>query len=125
MTVPSPTQQQVEHWLKRQQAQAELNRSLTSAARAILDKIVSLLVQKYGVRRIILFGSLARGQFDADSDIDLAVEGLAKSDYFAALSATSDLADRWVDIKPLEELEEHFKERVLATGECLYAQDKQ
>jgi uncharacterized protein len=125
MTAQIPTPQQVEHWLKRQQAQKELNQSLAREARVLLDRIVTLLVQKYGVRRIILFGSLARGRFDAESDIDLAVEGLAKEDYFTALAAASDLADRWVDLKPLEELEDHFKQRVLATGECIYAQDEQ
>ena len=33
------------------------------------------LAEKYGVKKVILFGSRARGDFRKTSDIDLAVEG--------------------------------------------------
>lgn len=33
------------------------------------------LAQKYGIEKVILFGSRARGDFRRTSDIDLAVEG--------------------------------------------------
>lgn len=36
------------------------------------------------VRRVILFGSTARGAFGAGSDIDLAVEGLEPASFFRA-----------------------------------------
>ena len=33
------------------------------------------LAQKYGIQKVILFGSRARGDYRKDSDIDLAVSG--------------------------------------------------
>ena len=124
MTSPTPTQQHIDYWLKRQREQQASDQSLADEARMLLNQIVSLLVNEYGARRIILFGSLARRRFAADSDIDLAVEGLDRGRYFEALAAASRLAQRWVDLKPLEDLDEHFKQRVLATGECIYAQQE-
>ena len=40
----------------------------------VLDEIISLAV-KYGVKRVELFGSRARGDYKRASDIDLAVRG--------------------------------------------------
>lgn len=40
----------------------------------VLEEILQL-ARKYDVRKVILFGSRARGDFSRTSDIDLAVEG--------------------------------------------------
>jgi predicted nucleotidyltransferase len=96
---------------------------LAQQTRADLQPIVDVLVRQFGAIRIILFGSLARGRFAPDSDIDLAVEGIAPEHYFAALAAINRLTRRWVDLKPLEDLDPHFRQRVLTTGECIYARD--
>jgi predicted nucleotidyltransferase len=46
-----------------------------------------LLKEKYQVSRVRIFGSAIQSyQFHQDSDIDLAVEGLAISDYWDALA---------------------------------------
>jgi predicted nucleotidyltransferase len=86
-------------------------------------QMVDTLVKDFGATQIILFGSLAWGRFAANSNIDLAVEGISPEHFFTALAAVSRLTDRWVELKPLEALEPHFHQRVLATGEVLYAQD--
>lgn len=108
------------YWKKRRAQQAAQNQKLANQARSDVDIIVEMLVSKFGVRRVILFGSLVRGGFSETSDIDLAVEGLRKKDYFLALAEANDLTRRWVDLKPLEDLEPHFGDRVLQTGECVY-----
>lgn len=41
---------------------------------AVLEQIRSH-AKKYGIKKVILFGSRARGNFHRDSDIDLAVSG--------------------------------------------------
>lgn len=41
---------------------------------AVLEEIQSL-AREYGVEKVILFGSRARGDFHRTSDIDLAVQG--------------------------------------------------
>lgn len=54
---------------------------LMAAAR----QAAALLKHRFGVHRVILFGSLADSDwFSVDSDIDMAVEGLAPGDYWEA-----------------------------------------
>ncbi|EKD06828.1 MAG: nucleotidyltransferase domain-containing protein [Limnospira sp. PMC 1291.21] len=108
------------YWKQRMTQQAAQNKKLVNQARSDVDTIVEMLVSQFGVRRVILFGSLVRGRFRETSDIDLAVEGLRKKDYFLAVAEANDLTRRWVDLKPFEDLEPHFRDRVLQTGECVY-----
>lgn len=46
---------------------------MNSQIRIISDKIISI-AKKHGVKRIALFGSIVRDQFDEKSDIDILVE---------------------------------------------------
>lgn len=75
----------------------------------------------YGVHQVYLIGSMADGQaggFHAQSDIDLAVEGLRPSCYFRAL------AELWrrlpagleLDLIPLEYAHPTLRERALREG---------
>lgn len=48
---------------------------LASGIKSELFHELILLAQKYHIKRLILFGSRARGDFQAVSDIDLAVSG--------------------------------------------------
>ena len=107
------------YWQQRRAAQQELSQRLARQARMDVTRIAAVLRQQFGVRRIILFGSLAERRFAPGSDIDLAVEGLAKADLFAALAQVNELSRFQVDLKPLEELEPHFRRKVLTTGEEL------
>jgi predicted nucleotidyltransferase len=110
----------VAYWKRRRADQLAANQRLAERARADLAHIVIVLADRYPIRRIVLFGSLAHGDFAPGSDIDLAVEGLPPGDYFTALAEVNRLTSFWVDLKPLEELVPHFKDRILATGECVY-----
>ena len=76
-----------------------------------------MLRREFAATRVVLFGSLAQGRFLPDSDIDLAVSGLPVADFFAALAQAGKLSEFPVDLKPLEDLDPHFKARILATGE--------
>lgn len=109
----------VTYWRQRRADQAEISQRLARQARMDVARIAAVLRQQFGVRRIILFGSLTRQRFAPGSDIDLAVEGLAKADLFAALAQVNELSRFPVDLKPLEELEPHFRQKVLDTGEEL------
>jgi predicted nucleotidyltransferase len=75
-------------WLRRSAMQ---RRSLAERrlARAwqVARQAAQLLRERYGVPRVRVFGSLLHPeQFHAGSDVDLAVEGLAVSDYWDALA---------------------------------------
>ena len=109
------------YWRSRQEKQKRYNQQLAQQARQNLHKVLAMLIDEFNVKKIILFGSLCKGTFNQESDIDLAVAGIPASDYFLVLAKVNSISHRWIDLKPLEELEPHFKERVLQTGECLYA----
>lgn len=104
-------------WRRSQQQLAARHARLARQARATATRLAAHLRLQYGVRRVILFGSLARGGFVEGSDIDLAVEGLSRADFLRALGELNSMTRFWVDIKPLEDLEPRFRERVLSTGE--------
>jgi uncharacterized protein len=61
--------------------------------RSIVQKCKQVLLQHYGSRLkgVILYGSMARGDADADSDIDLLVLLTAPFDYFIELRQIVDL----------------------------------
>ena len=113
-------QKHIDYWRRRQTQQQAQSQQMALSARAAVEEIVRVLVSEFGAQQIILFGSLVRGGFAPGSDIDLAVAGIRKADYFADLAAANRLTPLWVDLKPTEDLDPHFRQRVLATGECIY-----
>lgn len=81
-------------------AQAEARERLLSRVR----EAAAALKSRFGVRRVVLFGSLAHAcWFVPDSDVDLAVEGLAADDYWGAWGLAEEIiGDRTVDLIELE-----------------------
>ncbi len=68
---------------------------------ALLSEHKPVLAERFGVRRLALFGSMARGTAQADSDIDLLVEFdcLATPDrYFGVQFYLEDLLGRSIDL---------------------------
>ena len=110
----------VTHWRKRIQQQQQRDRTRAESALSDLSKVVDIL-KKYDVKRIILFGSLATGDyFRKNSDIDLAVEGLKGEDFLRAYADLM-LALNWsIDLKPLEEITGIFRETILKRGKIIY-----
>lgn len=75
-------------------------------------------IRKLGVRRIALFGSLARGEARPDSDVDVLVEfgpGEKNFDRFLALAnLLEDLLGRRVDLVTTEALSPYIGPHILA-----------
>lgn len=74
---------------------------------ALLERVRKAAAQlkaRFGVRRVVLFGSLAHeAWFLDDSDVDLAVEGLRSSDFWAAWRLAEEvIAVRRVDLVDYE-----------------------
>jgi uncharacterized protein len=70
-----------------------------------------------GVRHAAIFGSTARGEQRADSDVDIAIEldGLVSRtiyDYVEAKEAVAALFDQPVDVVDRAALKPHLRERV-------------
>jgi uncharacterized protein len=78
-------------------------------------------IRVLGVRRIALFGSMARGEARADSDVDLLVEfepGGKSFDRFLALSDLLEhLLGRHVDLVTTEALSPYIGPHILAEAE--------
>ena len=73
-----------------------------SIDRAALRAAADLLIQM-GASDVYLFGSAAKGLLRPGSDVDLAVRGLPSEVYFTAVSKTSDLLGRPVDLVDLDD----------------------
>ena len=89
-----------------------------------MKRIISPIAEKYGVDRIFLFGSRARGDNTAQSDIDLRVDrGKAKG--FALGGLYEDLTEALqsdLDLLTTGSLEEDFLQRIKPEEVLLYEQ---
>ena len=86
---------------------------------ADLEKLNTILID-HGAAKVILYGSLARGDFREHSDIDLCVAGMPERNYFRALAACMMHVRRQFSILDLDRAYGYFRERVLAEGKVLY-----
>lgn len=107
-------------WKERKLEEEKKRRLLQKKGFELAEKAAHFLAKRYNIKKVVLFGSLVRGRYKKDSDIDLAVEGLRKEDYIRALAEVESLVGRPIDIKPLEGCGEFFKKRVERGGKVLY-----
>ena len=88
--------------------------------------LAALLRQLAGrpeVRRVILFGSRARGDAEPRADIDLAVEApdATRREWLEIVELADDARTLLtIDLARLDEASEPFRDRILAEGEVLY-----
>lgn len=61
------------------------------------------VLKELGAREVYVFGSAATGTMREDSDVDMAVTGLAPSVYFLAMAQAADAVGRDVDLIDLDE----------------------
>ena len=88
---------------------------------SVLERYVSEIQKIYGphLRKVILYGSYARGDFRPDSDVDIMIlldlSDLDLKAYSRKLSyMTYDFnLDNDLDIKPIAKSEEHFKKWIV------------
>lgn len=113
---PLVDQKYIDYWRQHSVNQAEQQQQAVDLAWQEVRRMAQCLRQEFGVQRILVFGSLVRGRFTPESDIDLAANHIPPSRYFEAVARANDFSDRWVDLKPLEDLTPYFRDRVLATG---------
>ncbi len=113
-----------EAWRQRRRAEREALLLRQQRLLEAAQDCANVLVKKYAVRAVYLFGSVAWPErFHADSDIDLAVEGLPDEKYMRALTELWRLlpAGSELNLVPLESAFPELAERVRREGMVLYA----
>jgi predicted nucleotidyltransferase len=83
-------------------------------------KTFETILRRYGAKKIILYGSLARGDYKSTSDIDLCYEGIPDYDYFRVLSECILQANRRFNLVDLKTAKGYFKNRILNEGKVIY-----
>ena len=94
------------------------------ATNDLLAKVLPLL-EKYPVSKAALFGSFARNEQNADSDLDILLEfsepiGLSYGSLYLDLKEAVPVAVGLMTVAGLEEQPESFKESVLRDMEVFY-----
>jgi predicted nucleotidyltransferase len=84
-----------------------------------IRKIRSILL-RYGASKIILYGSFARGDYRANSDIDICVAGLSNKNYFRAIAECLMKAKRHVSVLDLQTVHGYLRDRILQEGRIIY-----
>jgi predicted nucleotidyltransferase len=86
-----------------------------------IREVASVLKTRFGVRRVVLFGSLAHAAwFRSAADVDLAVSGLAAEHYWQAWQVAEEIiADRSVDLIALETARESLRQAIDRHGIAL------
>ncbi len=99
----------------------------SSAHIEISKEKIAFFCRKYHISRLSLFGSVLRGDFSQNSDVDVLVEFEAgQAVGFLGLAGMeielSEIFGRKVDLRTPAELSRYFRQEVLASAEVQYAQ---
>jgi predicted nucleotidyltransferase len=108
---------------KETREQKRIERRLKSAQEELRNLLAGFLEIDPGLRKVILFGSLARGSVKSvDFDIDLAVQ--CSGDKFLRLVASTLDSNFKVDVVDLDTVDDTFCYFILKEGKILYEQRK-
>ena len=86
---------------------------------AVVEEIKKI-AEKYEVKKIILFGSRARGDYHRASDIDLAVEGGRITDFILDVKETTSTLLNFYIVDLKETASGEFLEAIKKEGIILY-----
>jgi len=78
------------------------------------------ILKERGAKRILLFGSTARGTYGKYSDIDLACEGIPPGQFFKVLGELLLATGESVDLVDMREVKGTLRSRIEREGELLY-----
>lgn len=88
-----------------------------------MNASLNSIAAQFGASRLRVFGSVARGEESADSDVDFLVEFPRGYDLFTQrmplAQGLGELLNRRVDLVPEHELNPHIKAQVLAEAVAL------
>jgi len=83
-----------------------------------IEKAVKILKEN-GAKEVFIFGSIANGKFNQDSDIDIAVKGLSEKEFFRIASILMFELENEIDLIDLDDIENRFSQMLLKVGGLL------
>jgi predicted nucleotidyltransferase len=108
------------NWAEKAKKDKLTREKLWHDALRVAKKLSDILSKDFHVKKVILFGSiLDKDGFKEGSDIDIAVEGLSRDLYFAALGRLMMESPFDIDLKPAEDVSYLLKQRI-SKGKVLY-----
>lgn len=121
MSSPIALDSYVEGLRQRRRAAVTASEAWQVDAEAAATRVCDVLVRDFGAKRVVLFGSVARGEARVGSDLDMLVDGIAPAVWFDACAAAAAAAGRVdVDLVPREACRPYVLERALAEGRVLH-----
>lgn len=83
-----------------------------------IEKVVKIL-KEHGAKEVFIFGSIANGTFTENSDIDIAVKGLAAKDFYRVASILMLELENEFDLIDLDDRGNRFSQMLLNVGRLL------
>jgi predicted nucleotidyltransferase len=79
------------------------------------------LGERYGARKVLLFGSLARGDQGQMFDIDLAVKGISPERFFEAVGFATSQTQKWkIDVVDVDDCAGSLRDMIEKEGVVLW-----
>jgi len=78
----------------------------------IVKRFINLIVKKFNLKKIIIFGSFARGDYHKGSDLDLIIVGEFKERFIDRIGKIIELNDSDLEIEAMVYTEEEFQKMI-------------
>ena len=81
-------------------------------ANKIVKRFINLIIKKFNLKKIIIFGSFARGDYHKGSDLDLIIVGEFKERFIDRIGKIIELNDSDLEIDVMVYTEEEFQKMI-------------
>lgn len=78
----------------------------------IVKRFINLIIKKFNPKKIIIFGSFARGDYHKGSDLDLVIVGEFKERFIDRIGKIIELNDSDLEIEAMVYTEEEFQKMI-------------
>ncbi len=82
-------------------------------------KKATKILKENGAKEVFIFGSIANGKFNENSDIDIAVKGLNEKDFYKVASILMFELENEFDLIDLDDKQNRFSQMLLKVGGLL------
>lgn len=101
-------------------------KSSDGKARLLALSIAGELGKRFGAKKVILFGSLARGDWGTVFDIDLAAQGIPAGRFFRAVAFATGVSPDWkVDLVDIKDCSKGLRKVIEGEGILLWPEKGQ